>query len=88
VAIGPQLVYEPPQRVWLPVPAGVDAGALRAYYYRSNGPDRGWYPAERVEGWMVPDSYLTVNANGTTYLGFLVRHAGIAQLGILEKEIK
>lgn len=82
LAVGPERVYETPQRVWLPVPAGVDAASVRLYYYHPNGDDRGWYPAENVEGWLVPESYLTVEVNGTTYLGFLVRHAGIVQLGL------
>jgi ELWxxDGT repeat protein len=82
VAISPEQVYDPPQRVWLPIPAGVDASAVHLYYYHPNGDDRGWYAAENVEGWLVPDSYATVAANGTTYLGFFVRHAGIVQLGI------
>jgi hypothetical protein len=60
----------------------VDPGQVCVYYYHATGDDRGWYPAENVEGWQVPDSYLHLRTNGTTYLGFLVRHAGIVQLGI------
>jgi len=80
--IGPERVYAVPQRVWLPVPEDVDSAAVRLYYYHVTGPDRGWYPAENVEGWLVPDSYLDLEVDGTVYLGFLVRHAGIVQLGI------
>ena len=80
--IGPERVYDVPQRVWLPVPPGVDAGAVGIYYYHATGPDRGWYPAQDVEGWLVADSRLTLDIDGTAYLGFLVRHAGIVQLGI------
>ncbi len=43
-------------------------------------------PAENVEGWLVPGSYLVTEADGTTYLGFLVRHAAILQMGILQAE--
>ena len=82
LTIGPEQVYDVPQRVWLPVPDGVDPSAVRIYYFHATGDDQGWYPAENVEGWLVPDSYLHLRTNGTTYLGFLVRHAGIVQLGI------
>ncbi len=81
-AIGPERVYEVPQRVWLPVPDGVDPNQVRVYYYHGTGDDKGWYPAENVEGWLVPDSYVRLRTNGTTYIGFVVRHAGIVQLGI------
>jgi len=80
--IGPERVYDTPQRVWLPVPEDVDPDEVRLYYYHPTGDDRGWYPAETVAGWLVPDSYLELDIDGTTYLGFLVRHAGIVQLGI------
>ena len=79
-------MYDVPQRVWLPIPDAADPASVQLYYYHPNGDDRGWYPAENVEGWLVPDSFLTLEANGTTYLGFLVRHAAIVQLGIPQQE--
>ena len=82
VVIGPERVYDVPQRVWLPMPEGVARGDARLFYYHATGDDRGWYPAERVEGWLVPDSYLYLDVEGVTYLGFLVHHAGIVQLGV------
>jgi len=48
--VGPQRVYSVPQRVWLPMPDGVEVRDLRLYYYHPEGEGRGWYPAERVEG--------------------------------------
>lgn len=81
LAIGPEKVYETPQRVWLPLPDGVIASEVELYYYHPNGEDRGWYPAANVEGWLVPDSHLVMTLDGIDYLGFLVRHAGIVQLG-------
>jgi len=57
--IGPERVYDVPQRVWLPVPENVDPDTIELYYYHATGDDKGWYPAENVEGWLVPDSYLT-----------------------------
>ncbi len=81
-AIGPDRVYDTPRRVWLPIPLGVDPASVSLYYYHPQGPNRGWYPAEEVAGWLVPDSELQVVIEGRTYLGFLVRHAGMVQLGI------
>lgn len=83
--IGPEQAYELPQRVWLPVPIGTDVNTLQLYYHHTNGDDQGWYPAESVEGWLVPDSYRYLEIDGTTYLGFLVRHAGIVQIGVSEE---
>ena len=35
---------------------------------------------------MVPDSALHLRTNGTAYIGFLVRHAGIVQLGVPKQD--
>ncbi len=85
VVVTPDSVYAEPQQVWLPVPAGVNAGDLQLYYYHPNGESRGWHPAEQVEGWLVPDSEQLNTEDGVTYYGFQVRHAGIAQLGKRQK---
>ena len=82
--IGPVEVYETPQRVWLPIPAGVDPASAGLFYYHASGGDAGWYPAEHVEGWLVPGSYRYLEVDGVVHLGFLVNHAGIVQLGVLE----
>ncbi|MCH7909427.1 MAG: hypothetical protein IIB38_07405 [Candidatus Hydrogenedentes bacterium] len=82
VVIGPERVYDAPQRVWLPLPDGADRDEVRLYYYHATGSDRGWYPAEKVEGWLVLDSYLYLDVDGISYLGFLVRHAAVVQLGV------
>ena len=78
--LGPERVFETPQRVWLPIPPGVDLGALQLYYHHSHGDATGWYPAEEVDGWLVPDSGIYLEVGGETYYGFVVRHAGIVQL--------
>ena len=78
--VGPQKVFETPARVWLPVPPGLDPDTAQVVYYHANGADRGWYLADRVEGWLVPDSYAIAEVNGTAYFGFLVNHGGIVQL--------
>ena len=49
------------------------------YYYGMDS-EPGWYPAENVEGWLAPDSYLELELDGIAYLGFFVRHGGTAQL--------
>ncbi len=77
----PESVYDEPQRVWLPLPEGADPNTIGIYYYHPNSPDRGWYPAENVLGWLVPDSAFTLETGGTSYLGFLVRHAAIVHVG-------
>ncbi len=84
--VGPQKIYDVPQRVWLPVPEGVDRRDVQLYYYHAAEAGRGWYPAEQVEGWLVPDSYLYLDIDDTLYLGFLVRHAAIVQLGTVESD--
>lgn len=81
LGIFPETVYEEPQRIWLPIPDGTMANQVQLYYFHADGEERGWYPAENVEGWLVPDSYSVIRQGDTNYLGFLVRHAGIVQLG-------
>lgn len=84
--LGPDRVFDKPQRVWLPVPEGVDPGQLDVrYYFRGDEGSGAWYPADKVDGWMVPETFLQVELNGTTYFGFVVRHAGIVQLGPVQK---
>lgn len=83
--IRPEAVYDQPQRVWLPLPDDADPFAIDIYYYHPNGEHRGWYPAEHVLGWLVADSYEILEESGTTYLGFLIRHAAIVQLGFPEE---
>jgi hypothetical protein len=79
--LGPDQVFDTPQRVWLPLLEGVESGDVQLHYYHGEGDDSGWYPAGDIVGWLVPDSYLDLELNGTTYVGFLVRHSGIVQLG-------
>ena len=80
--LGPDQVFMQPQRVWLPLPEGVLPSEVALYYYyQGEDGEAGWYSADHVEGWVVPDSYLALNVDGVAYLGFVVRHAGTAQLG-------
>ncbi len=82
--LGPDRVFESPRRVWLPLPPTVAPTEVRLFYLHPYGDDRGWYPAENVEGWLVPDSYAALHADGMVYFGFLVRHSGVVQLAIPE----
>jgi len=72
--------YDPPLRVWLPLPPGMPSNLAKLYYYQPSGMDKGWYPAEEVPNWLVEDSAVRMTIESVTYLGFLVRHAGIVQL--------
>ena len=78
--VGSERAYDKPLRVWLPLPADVPSNLVKLYYYMPEGPDQGWRPAEEIEGWWVKDSEVRMTVKGTTYLGFLVRHAAIVQL--------
>ena len=80
--IMPEQVYSQQQRVWLPIPQGVDPGSVRLYYYHGAGEGVGWYAADAVEDWLVPDSELYLELEGSAHLGFLVRHTAIVQLGV------
>jgi len=82
--IGPDQVFDAPQRVWLPLPAGIDPAAAQLYYAKPHGSDRGWYPAAHVEGWLVPGSERTLTLDGTTHLGLRIRHAATCQWATAE----
>ena len=80
--VGPDQIFSPPRRVWLPIPEGVGTDAVVPYYHLDGDEQAGWHQAEAVQGWLVPDSYLLLEHEGIVYLGFRVRHAGTVQLGI------
>lgn len=81
--VGPDRAFNGPQRVWLPVPADEDPADIDIYYYyHGGGSDAGWYRGVNVDGWLVPNETLEVENNGVTYIGVLVQHGGIVQLGI------
>ncbi|MBN2308841.1 MAG: hypothetical protein JXR94_07730 [Candidatus Hydrogenedentes bacterium] len=79
--IEPGAPFAVPQRVWLPVPEGVDAGSVKVYYLLGGVEDGAWYAGENIVGWMVDGIYLQYEVGGATYLGFVVRHGGVVQLG-------
>jgi hypothetical protein len=82
VVLGPEEVFDTPQLVWLPLPKGTNVAEVDVYYYHNDGDAAGWYPGEEVKGWLAEDSFLHLEANGTSYLGFVARHGALVQLGI------
>ena len=72
--IGPAQIYDPPRRVWLPLPEGADPATVGVEYRQTEGASPGWYPAARVEGWLVPEGTVTLHLDGRDYLGLLVQH--------------
>jgi hypothetical protein len=82
VHAGPERVFDSPQRVWLPIPDGANPGDVEVYYYHVSEDEGGWYLGARVDGWLVPNSFLYLDSGGVSYLGFQVRHGGIAQLAL------
>lgn len=84
--ISPERVYDKPRTVWIPIPEGTNPDDVRLFYYHPYGDDRGWYPAENIQGWLVPDSIEIVVANEMNYIRFSIRHAGIVQLGVPVKD--
>lgn len=81
--VGPAEAYATPQRVWLPLDVGADAGNIVAWYYHAGADAPGWYPSTNVDGWVEPDSYLVLDLDGQQYLGFLVNHGGTVSLAAL-----
>lgn len=77
----PERVFDTPQRVWLPLPEGDDPAGVTLYIYLASGEQIGWFPAERVAGWMSPGSEMTLTLGGVTYWGAVIRHGAVMQLG-------
>ncbi|MBI2434232.1 MAG: hypothetical protein HYV26_15355 [Candidatus Hydrogenedentes bacterium] len=80
LSIAPSRVFDTPQRVWLSLPEGTDAGAVELFYYYEEDGERAWYRGEHVEGWLVAGSELQVSLGGQDFYGFSVHHGGIVQL--------
>jgi len=78
---GPLTPFAEPKRIWLEVPAGNTAEELAFYYLRSETNGQAWRPADEITGWIIADSLVTVQSGGKTYLGALITHGGIVQLG-------
>ncbi len=74
----PDGLYESAQRVWLPLPGGLDTDAATLYYGVAGD---AWLPGEAVAGWLEPESFLVLELNGETWLGFRVYHGGTVRVG-------
>ena len=55
--------------------------AIYYYYVDKSGDEHGWYPGSTIKGWLPETELLEVEVNGTRYLGFLVRHGALVQVG-------
>jgi hypothetical protein len=82
-AIVPDEAYRLNQRVWIPLPDGMDAADAEVYYYfvDKSGTQTGWRPASDIKGWFVEDSLLELELDGVRYVGFVARHGALVQLG-------
>lgn len=79
--INPPGVYAQPHVVRLRVPEGCAPEDLDLYYFSECAEHEGWYPAENVVGWLVPESRRNVQMDGAEYIEIEVNHSGIVQLG-------
>ena len=86
--VGPEEPYSVAQWVWLPLPEGTAPGDVALWYYHPATLDAGWYAADRVEGWLASEEFSVREFHGTVYLGFLVRHGGVAQLATQDAEVQ
>jgi hypothetical protein len=80
-ALAPEQAFESPERIWLPVPEGVDPATLTVYYHVADGVTHGWYAADTVQGWMVPGSLQIHEEDDGAWIGLSVTHGGVVQLG-------
>jgi uncharacterized repeat protein (TIGR02543 family) len=78
--IGPSGVFDEPVTVQIPVPEGMDPGELVLFYFSESDRHRGWFPAERVTGFLVPDSRRAVAIGGIDYVEVQVQHSGVLVL--------
>jgi hypothetical protein len=75
----PSELYPEPVLVQIPVPDGMAADEATVYYFASGAWGSGWYPADRVVGWLAAP--VSVSEDGA-YLEILVHHGGIVRAGL------
>lgn len=75
----PEGVYDAPQTVRIPVPAGERPEDLRVYYFDGADGAATWHDAQAVAGWLAGAP--VVDAQGA-YIVIEARHSGIFQLGL------
>jgi hypothetical protein len=90
IAVVPDEAYRLRQRVWIPLPDGVDASDVGVYYFHvdKSGTQNGWKPAADIKGWMVEGSMLEMELDGVNYIGFLVRHGAVLQLAPVSGKVE
>jgi hypothetical protein len=68
--------------------AGIDEGqTLQLYYLFDDGISATWYPAEAIDGWLVPDSLRIEDRDGEESLVFEVLHGAIVQVGVAQETV-
>ncbi len=74
--IAPEAPLVTPQRVWLPIPAGVSLSDVRVSYL-----DGGvWLDGRSVAGWLVSDTFEETTQGGQRMVGLVMRHGGTVRL--------
>jgi len=76
--ITPATVFAEPERIQIPIPAGVAAESAALYYYGENAFGGAWYPVENVTGLL--DGPVAISSDGA-YLEAWVSHGGIVRAG-------
>jgi hypothetical protein len=74
--IAPQTPFATPQRVWLPVPAGISLADVQVYYLDGGE----WLAGVDVAGWLASEHLEETTQAGQRMAGLLVNHGGTVQL--------
>jgi hypothetical protein len=88
-AIAPESVFDVPETVLVPVPAGIDAASVEVYYLSNDGEGPAWHRGDSVDGWLVesrPEGEslaLTVRHGGVICVGYRSDAVNVAAAGLL-----
>lgn len=74
--ISPDEIFRTPQRVWLPIEAGMRVEDVVLMYYKENEPNTGWHRADEIDGFLSDAEPVIVDG----YYGTVVNHAGVIAL--------
>jgi hypothetical protein len=80
----PSGVFDPPITLEIPLPPTVDPATVQMLYYSESAAHQGWFRAEDVEGWIVPESIQITKCDSGACLVFEVTHSGVLQLYLRE----
>ncbi|GMW02314.1 MAG: hypothetical protein AMXMBFR84_34500 [Candidatus Hydrogenedentota bacterium] len=78
--LSPKEPFQNAHRILLPIPREVEPSSVGLAYYFESEEERGWFAADKVEGWLVPGTLQTVATGDQYYLSAEVRHGGTVQL--------